>query len=238
VLFAVNTEFDPVREIVANVIAEFGRVVPDPVSSRISSVQSHVVEASSCESRIRMMTATEPAGKSSAGAPRVVVVGDDKQCAPSDSRLGRSLQETIDSQYDHLAELRHELRLRFTPKSNLYDLLAALSGTEAVVRLRERFRCIPEIINWSAAQFYSDGDGASSIIPLRERTAGDLDPLVLEPVKGGRCTSLSVLRMLASTTASVRSDFFPETVYRSGTKPPCTSPRSTSGCDALLRHAP
>ncbi|MGW3620347.1 AAA domain-containing protein [Micromonospora arida] len=67
------------------------------------------------------------------------------------------------------------------PKAHLYGLLSARSGRDAVVRLREHFRCMPEIINWSKEQFYR---GASEIIPLRERKATDLEPLRVAHVEG------------------------------------------------------
>ncbi|WP_190823271.1 AAA domain-containing protein [Saccharopolyspora pogona] len=114
-------------------------------------------------------------------APRVIVVGDDKQCTPGASSLGRL--DTVFSQLDeHLADLDEDIRRLFTPKSHLYEVLSARSGKDALIRLREHFRCVPEIINWSSDQFYDDGSGASGLIPLRERSGDSLPPLKVTKV--------------------------------------------------------
>jgi very-short-patch-repair endonuclease len=115
-------------------------------------------------------------------APRVIVVGDDKQCTPGDARLGR-LDPVFDSLKLHLADADPEIRMNFTPKSNLYGLLSARSGKDAVVRLREHFRCMPEIINWSSSQFYGE-EGRPGLVALRERTGADLEPLQVVTVTG------------------------------------------------------
>jgi very-short-patch-repair endonuclease len=125
-------------------------------------------------------------------APRIIVVGDDKQCTPGHNRMGRGLDGVFDSLRDHLSDLESEIRLHFTPKTDLYGLLSARSGKDAVIRLREHFRCMPEIITWSSRQFY-DAD-SMSLIPLRERTADDLEPLkvveVTDAYTEGRNTTL------------------------------------------------
>lgn len=115
-------------------------------------------------------------------APRVIVVGDEKQCTPGQTRLGRSQDEVFDSLREHLDELDQEIRYTFTPKSHLYGLLSARSGKAAVVRLREHFRCMPEIINWSSLQFY--GEDAAGLVALRERKADNLEPLRVVRVTG------------------------------------------------------
>lgn len=113
-------------------------------------------------------------------APRVIVVGDDKQCTPGEGRLG--VQNRILSGIDrHLHEVDTDIRMNFTAKSNLYGLLSARSGKDAVVRLREHFRCVPEIIGWSSTQFYGT-EGAPGLIALRERSADDLPPLMVRHV--------------------------------------------------------
>ncbi|MGC4834891.1 AAA domain-containing protein [Micromonospora vinacea] len=114
-------------------------------------------------------------------APRIIVVGDDQQCTPAPNRMGRTFDEHFRAIGDHLGDLDPEIRYHFTPKAHLYGLLSARSGRDAVVRLREHFRCMPEIINWSKEQFYR---GASEIIPLRERKAADLEPLRVVHVEG------------------------------------------------------
>ncbi|KFU75303.1 Protein of unknown function [Amycolatopsis lurida] len=116
-------------------------------------------------------------------APRVIVVGDDKQCTPGGNRLGKT-EALFASMHEHLSGIDEEIRLNFTAKSHLYGLLSARSGRDAVVRLREHFRCMPEIITWSSTQFYGDDD-RPGLIPLRERTATDLEPLKVVTVEGG-----------------------------------------------------
>lgn len=125
-------------------------------------------------------------------APRVIVVGDNKQCTPGANRMGR-LDPWVKSLEEHLGDVDSEIRMNFTPKSSLYDLLSSRSGKSAVIRLREHFRCMPEIINWSSSQFYGE-EGRPGLIPLRERTAQDLKPLEVVLVTGayteGRDTKL------------------------------------------------
>src|SRR5207302_4651851 len=70
-----------------------------------------------------------------------------------------------------------------TPQANFYGMLSSRSGKDAVVRLREHFRCMPEIINWSSSQFYGE-KGRPGLIPLRERKGDDLEPLKVVEVTG------------------------------------------------------
>lgn len=116
-------------------------------------------------------------------APRVIVVGDDKQCTPGEARLGTHDRIQAGLQR-HLANADHDIRQNFTAKTDLYGLLSARSGKDAVIRLREHFRCVPEIITWSSTQFYGTKD-QPGLIPLRERSAGDLEPLVVSHVTDG-----------------------------------------------------
>ncbi|MFB9676070.1 AAA domain-containing protein [Streptosporangium vulgare] len=103
-------------------------------------------------------------------APRVIVVGDDKQCAPSTVTHGE-LEPIFAKLSTYLPDLPAYLRDAFTPKSSLFDLLATRFGT--VLRLKEHFRCMPEIINFSSGQFYAD----EPLVPLRQFGADRLPPL-------------------------------------------------------------
>jgi very-short-patch-repair endonuclease len=103
-------------------------------------------------------------------APRVIVVGDDKQCAPSQVRLGE-LEPIFSKLSAYLPELPGYLRDAYTPKSSLFDLLRTRFG--AVIPLREHFRCMPEIIEFSSKQFYAD----EPLVPLRQFGADRLPPL-------------------------------------------------------------
>jgi very-short-patch-repair endonuclease len=110
-------------------------------------------------------------------APRVIVVGDERQCAPSQVIKGE-LQPIFDRLDEYLADVPEYLRLAFTPKSNLFSLLATRFGS--VIRLREHFRCMPEIISWSSRQFYSD----APLVPLRQFGSDRLPPLRCSYVSG------------------------------------------------------
>jgi len=110
-------------------------------------------------------------------APRIIVVGDEKQCAPATILRG-GLQQVYDRLDELLKDVPEYLRLEFTPKSNLFSLLSTRYGS--VVRLREHFRCMPEIIGWSSTQFYSD----APLVPLRQFGSDRLPPLRTTRVEG------------------------------------------------------
>ncbi|MGH9286757.1 MAG: AAA domain-containing protein [Acidimicrobiales bacterium] len=110
-------------------------------------------------------------------APRVIVVGDERQCAPSQVIRGE-LQPIFDRLDDYLADVPDYLKLAFTPKSNLFSLLQTRFGS--VIRLREHFRCMPEIVGWSSGQFYAD----APLVPLRQFGAERLPPLRTVHVSG------------------------------------------------------
>ncbi|MFI6699208.1 AAA domain-containing protein [Streptomyces sp. NPDC050509] len=112
-------------------------------------------------------------------APRIIVVGDDKQCVPfyTGSKHER-LNELLDSLLPHLTDWQRD---GLNPKSNLYDLLSARFSE--TIRLTEHFRCMPEIIKWSSAQFYPDNE----LVPLRQYGADRLRPLEVVHVQEGHC---------------------------------------------------
>ncbi|MFC7326188.1 AAA domain-containing protein [Marinactinospora rubrisoli] len=109
-------------------------------------------------------------------APRVIVVGDDKQCAPPISGMGR-LQAIQDRLISHLPDMPPMLRQLYTPATNLYQLLSTFFPK--VIRLEEHFRCMPEIIGWSSQTFYNN-----KLQPLRQFGGERLDPLVTRFVEG------------------------------------------------------
>ncbi|MER7132361.1 AAA domain-containing protein, partial [Streptosporangium saharense] len=110
-------------------------------------------------------------------APRVIVVGDDKQCAPSTVSHGE-LEPIFTKLLTYLPDMPAYLRDAFTPKSSLFDLLATRFGS--VLRLKEHFRCMPEIIDFSSRQFYAD----EPLVPLRQFGADRLPPLRVVRVQG------------------------------------------------------
>ncbi|MFI0407420.1 AAA domain-containing protein [Actinomadura sp. 3N508] len=91
---------------------------------------------------------------------KVVVVGDDKQISPSAVGVRRDrVDELIRT---HLPGFPNALLLDM--ESSLYDASARLFP--GVVRLREHFRCLPRIIEFSSQHYYG-----GEIQPLREESA-------------------------------------------------------------------
>ncbi|MFG2696396.1 AAA domain-containing protein [Kitasatospora sp. NPDC048407] len=111
-------------------------------------------------------------------APRIIVVGDDKQCTPPVTGFGRT-QQIQDRLTAHLPDVPRHLRQLYMPHSNLYQLLSTFFPS--TIRLQEHFRCMPEIIGWSSATFYP----SPGLIPLRQFGGDRLDPLLTHYVTDG-----------------------------------------------------
>ncbi|MFC7756245.1 AAA domain-containing protein [Tsukamurella soli] len=112
-------------------------------------------------------------------APRIIVVGDENQCAPSSS-IGADLDEVFARLDAQLPDVPPYLRDGLTPRSSLFTLLRTRFGS--TIRLREHFRCMPEIIDFSSRQFYS----AAPLIPVRHYGADRPVPLRVTRVAGGQ----------------------------------------------------
>ena len=108
-------------------------------------------------------------------APRMIVVGDNKQCVPSYG--GGEHQKVYLQAQEHLAGIPRAQRHMFAPGMNLYELLSTCFPD--TIRLTEHFRCMPEIIGWCSDQFYD-----RSLRPLRQYGPDRLDPLRVEFVHG------------------------------------------------------
>ena len=102
-------------------------------------------------------------------AKKIVVVGDDKQIHPTDAGVN----------FEAVNQLRDRY-LRYLPHA---DAFGAQGGSffdlaeiffEGRIRLREHFRCMPEIIQFSNNLSYA----AEPLIPLRQYGAGRLEPPV------------------------------------------------------------
>ena len=89
-------------------------------------------------------------------AERAVIVGDDKQISPEG--VGRDQTEVNMLIERHLVGIPQ--RTHFTLQDSLYDM--GLRVFPGHLMLKEHFRCVPEIIQWSNDMFYG-GD----INPLR-----------------------------------------------------------------------
>jgi very-short-patch-repair endonuclease len=91
-----------------------------------------------------------------------VVVGDDEQVSPvAVGQLGEEISRLI------------SLHLQSIPQRDLYDL-AQVFFAGKVIRLREHFRCAPDIISFSNHLSYE-----GSILPLREPATISLEPHVV-----------------------------------------------------------
>ena len=91
-------------------------------------------------------------------ADRAVIVGDDKQISPQGIGTDESLVHELIMQ--HIPDLPQSGLLDI--KSSLYDL--AKMRFPGVIMLREHFRCLPEIIEFSNQLSYN-----GAILPLREQ---------------------------------------------------------------------
>lgn len=102
-------------------------------------------------------------------APKMVVVGDDEQISPENVGMKRDEVERL--QNDYLAGI--ELRSQFDAETSLFDQ-ASLRFGERVV-LREHFRCMPEIIEFSNQLSYQAKN--IPLQPMRHFGSDRLRPL-------------------------------------------------------------
>jgi very-short-patch-repair endonuclease len=109
-------------------------------------------------------------------ANKILVVGDDKQIAPLHVGLDRQ-------QVDYLARMH----LADIPYPEALDVEGSLFGQAELrfpdrIRLREHFRCMPEIIQYCNNNFYSN----EPLIPLKQYGAERLEPtIVLKHIQEG-----------------------------------------------------
>ncbi|HEV7980458.1 AAA domain-containing protein [Amycolatopsis sp.] len=109
-------------------------------------------------------------------APRVIVVGDDKQCTPTSSP--RNLVDALARLRADFPAVPDHVRKFLLPNGNLYSILG--SAFPSVIRLREHFRCMPEIISWPSREFYDN-----ELVPLRQHGVDRLAPVRIGQVPGG-----------------------------------------------------
>lgn len=107
----------------------------------------------------------------------LLVVGDDKQVSPS--AVGVAEAQILDLRDRFLAEQPHGALM--TPDKSIYDLASVMFAGNSVM-LKEHFRSVPAIIEFSNRTFYG-----GNIKPLRvPRTTERLDPPLIDVfVKGG-----------------------------------------------------
>jgi hypothetical protein len=99
-------------------------------------------------------------------APKVVVVGDDRQISPDNIGVDRHLVERLQRQHLPDVELRDLLGL----DNSLHDQTA--SRYRGRIWLQEHFRCMPEIIEFSNRLSYGD----HLLVPLRQFGTDRLEP--------------------------------------------------------------
>ena len=110
-------------------------------------------------------------------ARKIIVVGDDQQISPAG--VGVDDKKVAGLQQHFLAGIPHQHAL--SPQSSLYAN-AKIRFNQNIV-LREHFRCMPEIIQFSNDLCYASN--GTPLDPLRAYPADRLDPLVLRYVSEG-----------------------------------------------------
>jgi very-short-patch-repair endonuclease len=98
---------------------------------------------------------------------QVVVVGDDQQIAPE--AVGIDMSEVARLQRQYLEDV--PFKAEFGPTSSLFNQADIRFGNRVV--LREHFRCMPEIIEFSNRISYPE----KSLWPLRQYGSDRLDPI-------------------------------------------------------------
>ena len=108
---------------------------------------------------------------------KLLVVGDHKQVSPS--IVGMREQRIVDLESRHLQNQFHGAHM--LPDKSIYDLARVVFAGNSVM-LKEHFRCVPAIIEFSNREFYN-----GEIKPLRVPKANErLDPPLIDVfVKGG-----------------------------------------------------
>jgi len=110
-------------------------------------------------------------------AQKIVVVGDDEQISPENVGI---LRENADAlQHLYLRDLSPAQREALSLDSSFFELAEIMFGGR--IPLREHFRCVPEIIQFSNELCYS----SSPLIPLRQYAPDRLQPIVVQPVPDG-----------------------------------------------------
>lgn len=109
-------------------------------------------------------------------ARKLVVVGDDKQIRPT--YAGVNFEDVNQLRERHITELPHADA--YSVSHSFFDL--AEIRYAARIRLREHFRCMPEIIEFSNRISYAD----EPLIPMRQYGVGRLEPTIATRyVRGG-----------------------------------------------------
>ena len=90
-------------------------------------------------------------------AKKIIIVGDDKQIAPDNIRSNQNSLDEIRDKY--ITDIPHN-EIFSDRERSLFDLAEVRIGGR--IRLREHFRCVPEIIQYCNNRYYKK----ESLIPL------------------------------------------------------------------------
>lgn len=102
---------------------------------------------------------------------KLLIVGDHKQVSPS--AVGMPEQKIVELQQRFLRKQIHGSEM--TPDKSIYDLARVVFASSSVM-LKEHFRCVPAIIEFSNREFYRNG-----IKPLRvPKRSERLDPPLID----------------------------------------------------------
>lgn len=110
-------------------------------------------------------------------ADKTIVVGDDKQITPS--YIGIELEQTHFLRRKYLYDIPYAEALLPARENSLFSEARLRFGDP--LQLREHFRCMPEIIQFSNNISYT----TEPLIPLRQYGGGRLDPIRTVHVKDG-----------------------------------------------------
>jgi superfamily I DNA and/or RNA helicase len=102
-------------------------------------------------------------------AKKVLVVGDDKQVSPEGVGLEEEKVRSLMNPFLH--NQVETIRPQMSPERSIYDLFRVVFATSAVM-LKEHFRCVGPIIEYSKREFYNH-----ELCPLRlPKSTERLDP--------------------------------------------------------------
>jgi len=108
-------------------------------------------------------------------AKKVLIVGDDKQVSPEGVGLEEEKIRSLMSRF--LANQVETYRQQMSPERSIYDLFKVVFAKSAVM-LKEHFRCVGPIIEYSKREFYNH-----ELRPLRMPKASErLDPPLIDVV--------------------------------------------------------
>jgi len=113
-------------------------------------------------------------------AKKLLVVGDDKQVSPA--AVGMNIEEVQQLMLRTLPDAISVFKPLFSPDRSIYDLCKVVFADTALM-LREHFRCVAPIIEYSKRQYYNH-----ELRPLRYPKASErLDPPLIDVLVADGC---------------------------------------------------